>query len=276
MRLYDRGAKHAWLATRRVRAALVAVVLLPFAAFSLWTAREPLDGPARLGRSDDQLYQAVIESVQSGTPYYEAAASEHRQAHYPLRPFITVRPPLLAVTMAALPDQAARGLALATLAILTISVWLLRFARLEIGKIQFSLSAICLGSGTMFAFADVSYAYHEVWAGLLIALSLGLWRPDGWSLSLLTGLLAALIRELAAPYLIAMAVLAWCSGGRREALAWLLALGVFAIALFLHATAVHQHVVSSDLQSNGWVRFGGWRFVLQAMSWNPLFFVFPQ
>jgi hypothetical protein len=91
----------------------------------------------------------------------------------------------------------------------------------------------------------------------------------------LIGLAAALTRELAAAYLLAMAVLAWRDGARRETIAWMGALAAFTLALAAHAAAVHAQILPGDPASQGWLRIGGWRFALATFHWNALLITAP-
>ncbi|MFX8000646.1 hypothetical protein ABTK84_19170, partial [Acinetobacter baumannii] len=77
-------------------------------------------------------------------------------------------------------------------------------------------------------------AFHEIWAGLLVALSLALWRPGDWIAAAGVAACAMLIRETAALYAITMAGMAWLSGDRREARGWAAALAILAIAVAGH------------------------------------------
>lgn len=58
-------------------------------------------------RTDAALYVAVAARVADGENYYRAAATEHRERGYPLRPFVTVREPALAYVTAVVggPDR---------------------------------------------------------------------------------------------------------------------------------------------------------------------------
>ena len=67
--------------------------------------------PAVASGGDITLYRRTIQDVARGQDYYAAATVELRRGGFPLRPFMTVRPPLLAVGLARLPDAAARGVA---------------------------------------------------------------------------------------------------------------------------------------------------------------------
>ena len=236
-----------------------------------------LFGPMQTGKpapdialSDCAFYTQVIGRLRAGEPYYAAAMDELRQRGQPVKPFVTVRPPTQAVLLAALPSEAARILCVRALAIAVLLAWMSRFFTLGMKPLHCAAALLTLTSGVAMAFAPQAYLMHETWAGLLISLSLALRSPNRWGASVLVGLAAALVRELAAPYLLVMAVLALWEGRRMEAGAWLAALAGFALALALHAHAVHALLLASDTAAPGWVTLGGWPFVLHAASWNVL------
>jgi hypothetical protein len=255
---------------------LVLIALLGLIAFGLWTDTEDHRPAPSHGHSDTVLYASVVDRVHHGEPYYRAAAEEQRARGYPMRPFIVVRPPLVAVAMAALPNEGARQLALWALVLATFCAWGWRLAEMGAGRLDLILGLLLLGSGESLAGGPTAYLFHETWAGLLMALSMAMRRPDRWMASVLIGLLAALTRELAAAYLLAMAVLAWRDGGRRETAAWIAALAAAAGALAVHAAAVSAQLLPSDSPSQGWLRIGGWPFVLSAIHWNSVLIVAPQ
>ena len=87
------------MALTELAATLVLIVI------GLWLTPEGRRFAPHHGGSDVVLYQMVIDDIRHGVPYYEAAAQEQRRHGYPMRPFVVVRPPLLAVTMAALPND---------------------------------------------------------------------------------------------------------------------------------------------------------------------------
>jgi hypothetical protein len=255
---------------------LVLIALLALTVAGLWTSIHG-HGPANShGHSDTVLYERVIGRVHRGEPYYPVAAEEQRAGGYPMRPFIVVRPPLLAVAMAALPNEGVRQLALWGLVLVTFCAWGWRLVEMGAGRLSLTLELLLLGSGASLAVGPTAYAFHEIWAGLLMALSMAVRRPDRWMASVLIGLLAALTRELAAAYLLAMAVLAWRDGCRKETVGWIAALAAVAGVLAVHAAAVNAQLVPGDSASQGWVRIGGWPFVLSAIHWNALLIIAPQ
>lgn len=215
-------------------------------------------------RQDTVLYQAVTGRVASGEGYYDAVVAEHRARRYPLRPFVTVRPPTLALVEAAIGIPAA-GILLQGLAFATILALSLRFRQLH------PVLVPVLAAAGICPLADPALAvWHEIWAGLLIALSLALRAPGRWTASVVVAVLAVAIRELALPYLLAMAWLAYRDGRRREALAWLAGIALVAVGLAAHAAAIASRISPADLLSPGWASLGGLRLVvtmIHATSW---------
>jgi hypothetical protein len=223
------------------------------------------------GPSDQDLYRAVIHRLKQGEPYPRAAVEEHRRRGYPLRPFVVVRPPLLAVALSWAPNLILPFILEILLVIAAVWAWVARLrSTLPPGR-SIGWTALLVFTGAVSGMSGTGAAViHEVWAGLLIALSLALRSDRRYAASIAFGLLAALIRELAMPYLAVMAVFAATDRRWREAGAFAAALAVSGVALWLHGQAIDALVTPHDLRSPGWVRFGGWPFVLQAGFWNAI------
>ncbi len=249
-------------------AQLTALVLL--IALGITQGVQPGKRPAAAGQDDLSLYTRMIERVHQGEPYYRVVTDEIRQRGGALKPFLTVRPPTLTVAMAALPSPAWREGAIRVLALASLAAWCARLRLWRLPPLAGVLCLLALASGVIASFAEQAYLQHEAWAGLLISLSLALRRPGHWRLSLLIGLAAALERELAAPYLLAMAVFALYERQFKEGVAWLAGLGVFALALWGHILMIDAQLLATDTASPGWLAIGGWPFVLHAASWNGL------
>lgn len=219
--------------------------------------------------SDVFLYESIAARVAAGESYYSAALAEQRAQHYPLRPVFTVRLPTLATIQARTGATAAYLL----LCALTLAAWLaltLRF-RAELGPGRQSLYAAGLALiGLAPNLAPVAAYWHEMWAAVLIALSLGVRTRERWVLAVGLGFAAVAVRELALPYLCLMAVLAFWQSNRREAGAWAAAIGAFFALYAWHAHTVAALVSPADLASPGWGASGGWRFVLQIMHANTI------
>ena len=263
-------SRWAGLSHAQARAGLALVALLVLASWlALLGPGPPPVSHAPANRADDQadvmLYEAIVDGVRHGSNYYQVAAEALRAGDYPLRPFVAFRLPTLAMVQAALPEWAI----LATLWTLAAAVFVTWYGRLApaFARPPPRLVAMALLAGGLMAFVQPDLAhFHEVWAGLLVALSLALRRPGRWVEAASFGLAAVLIRETAALYVGVMAVLALAEGERREAAGWAGVGVVLAVAVALHAHAVAQVVRPLDPASPGWAGMLGFGFFVRSMA----------
>ena len=258
--------------------------LSPLAAFALLIALVALVGAslaliptAHTGGAPDggdaALYRQITGRVAHGENYYRAVAAEHRASGYPLKPFTAVRPPILAKLTAMLGPRTSDFL----LRLLAVAAGIATAVRLAPNlRAPFREAAVLLSvtSGIVFMRSGM-WVWHEIWAGLLIALALACRTERRWRLSVALGLAAALIRELAFPFLIVMAVAAWASGTRHEARAWIAAAVIVLAFLVLHMLAVDHVVRPGDVTSSGWLALGGWRFDLALARQSSLLIGLP-
>jgi hypothetical protein len=263
-------SRFAALGKTRARVVIGVLALLLLACLTAVTVPDPAavaSGPAtsQSDQTDLMLYEKIVAGVKGGGDYYTVATDTLRAGGYPLRPFFTVRLPSLAVVQAALPDWGPAVL-LYLLAGYVGMVWGLRLGEALPGALP-RIAALLLLIGSMLAFlqADLT-AFHEIWAGLLIALSLGLRRPGRWLEPVAFGLVAMLIRETAALYVLVMLMLAWLEGERRESLAWFAALALFAAELAAHAHAVAGVTGPLDPVSPGWSGLLGFGFFVKSLG----------
>ena len=250
-----------------------AVLLL--AALLIWGLCSDFTGHASTRRphgvSDPELYEILIRKVHAGASYYATAPEELRRDNFPLRPFLAVRPPLLTVALAKLPNALSRQATLLVLAAATFGAWAWRlWPAYRDDGFRFAWALALLFSGVSLALAPVTYLFHEAWAGLLIALSIAIRGRRLWIVSVGLGLLAALIRELSFPFLGVMALFAVLERRRGEACAWAGAFGIALVALAQHALAVGAVTSASDPRSPGWLALGGYPFVVKLATYNPL------
>ncbi len=261
-------SRFAALPVARARLVLAGVVVLILAALTVLFV--PLPAPDATGAGADRqgdvaLYEGIVAAVAHGEDYYRAAADALRAGSYPLRPFLTFRMPGLAVVQGALPLLAIIAL-LYALAAVTFWVWYRRIAE-ALPRWPARVVALVLLAAGMLAFVQSGLvAFHEIWAGLLVALSLALRRPGRWVEAAAIGALAMLIRETAALYVVVMAALAFVEGHKREAAGWAAALGLFAVALIAHAVAVHGVTGPLDAASPGWAGMNGFGLFVRAMT----------
>ena len=251
-------------------AVLAGLLLLIAAGLALPPTANPTGSSAG---GDAALYRQITARVARGEGYYEAVAVEHRASQYPLKPYTAVRPPVLTEVMARL-GPAGADLLLRLLAIVAAVATVIRLAPSM--RAPYREAAILLAATSAGAFVQSGmWVWHEVWAGLLIMLALACRTDRHWAASLGFGLAAALIRELAFPFLIVMAGAAWFGGKRREAFAWATAAAVVLIALAFHWSQVAQVARADDVTSPGWLALGGWRFDLTLARQSSLLIALP-
>ncbi|WP_293877069.1 MULTISPECIES: hypothetical protein [unclassified Sphingomonas] len=265
-----RPSRFAGLSPRNAGAVLAALAVLLLATLLVFATPAP---PAASGdaanRADDQadvmLYETIVENVRHGGPYYTVAADAMRSGDYPLKPFVTVRLPTLARVQASVPH----GVVVLLLYVLAAAVALAWYVRLApvFARTPPRIVAMALLAGGLMAFVQRDLiAFHEIWAGLFVALSLAVYRPAAWLPSVAFGLAAALIRETAGLYLALMAILALLGGQRREATGWLVAGAILALVLAAHAHAVAAVVRPLDPASPGWSGQLGFGFFVRTMT----------
>lgn len=263
-------------------ALLVAVVALLIAAalVPITVGRGDIATPPPLGnfgqvqvkpraRDDDlRLYDTAIARIRHGENYYAFIVAEHRKAHYPVRPAVAVRLPTLAWLNAWAGSTGQTGAAVALL-LGVMAAWWRRFGE-EPGGLRFRNAAMAL----LFASAALGlnryfFALHELWAGMLIALSFGLHRParpgeprsGRWRGAWCAAALALAIREHSLPFVLLMSVFAgwrqaWC-----EAVAWTVLTVLFAMGLAVHIHLIDAQILPTEPVGPSWFAWrglGGW------------------
>ncbi len=249
----------------RVRLALL--VALMIVSLSAVFVTDPTESPAdpHAGQSDIALYQSIVRGVHDGGDYYDVTAAALRRGDYPLRPFVTFRLPTLAVIEASLPPTVT-VLMLMLLNGCVLLAWFIRLRPAFTRALPIVVAILLLLGGMAAFFQPALVAFHEIWAGLLIALSLALRRPGRWIEAAAFAMIAMLIRETAALYVIVMAGAALIEGRRREAIGWGATLAVMAGVLAAHAHGVAQVVKPLDAVSPGWAGLLGLGFFFKTMA----------
>ncbi|MEG3178389.1 hypothetical protein U1872_19270 [Sphingomonas sp. RB3P16] len=267
---------------RRVLAALALLLALSLTALVSAGPLTAMHDPADAAReqTDIGLYTSITEAVRHGGNYYAAAAAAQRSSGYPLRPFVTMRLPTLTMVQATLP----RFVTLALLYALAAGVlysWYRTLQPALAGPTPRLIAVLLVAcGGLVFARPDL-VAFHEIWAGLLIALSLGLWRRDRWIEPVAIATCAMLIRETAALYAIVMALCALYGGQRRETAGWGIGLLAFGVAVLAHAYAWSLVTRPDDAVGLGWSGLLGFGFffkltaLLTALAALPLWLGAP-
>lgn len=241
-----------------------------------------LNGPGaprvtgKAGHSDVALYRAIDQRILRGENYYTAAASEQRARGYPLKPFVTMRLPTLAWVCRITGGLDGAQTLMRLLALITAGATAWRLQRAGLPRPLWIASALLAALATGVIAQPSQLVWHEAWAGLLLGLSLACRSPRNWWPSVLLGLAAVLVRELAMPYLVAMLAMAILERRRAEAAAWGVAIVAVGVALALHAHAVASVSLAGDASSPGWSSFGGWRFDATLMRDTSIFSLLPN
>jgi hypothetical protein len=124
---------------------------------------------------------------------------------------------------------------------------------------------------------DQLYVMHELWAGVLIALSMLAYgmRRSGWGVGL--GFAALVVRELAAAYCVVCCLMAISERRWREVSAWGGAAFLYGLWYAAHAMQVLPRIGPHALaHSDGWIRFGGAAFVISVAQVNAYLLQLPQ
>jgi hypothetical protein len=226
--------------------------------------------------NDKDLYQAIVSDILTGQDYYSAAQKEHRAHGYPVTPPQVFREPTLALLLSAL-----RFPFLGTALLVGMSGLLVLglFREMVAAGIPSHIrvtAVIIASSGLSIAGIPRGVYLHEVWAGLLIAASLFLYRENRWWPSVIIAFVACLFRELALPFMLVMGVFAFSEGRRRQGSAWVAAILFFAALYSLHLYFASRAVSGSAEVSPGWVALGGWNFVIATARWNLALHYLPS
>ena len=248
------AAPSAWSDESRGRARMLLVLLALVAIVAASIAGVPAGDDGRHGFALDT---GLVEGVRHGGDYYGVAADLVRADEGAARPLVGVRLPTLTVVAASLPARVGAAL-LATLALAAALAWYDRLAPALSRTGARLAAAVLLLAGVAASFRPDAALTAEIWAGLLIALSLARWRPaqsgeaTGWALT------AALIDERAALAIVVMALFAWVGHARREAAGWGMALAALAVVVAVHRRAVDAAgIVFADAGSSGTTGVGG-------------------
>ena len=217
---------------------------------------------------DDQaLYAHIADRMRAGDGYYHAAAEEHRTSGYPLKPFVTVRLPSLAMMHVALGATFMRILA-GLLAITATYCWYRRLHR-DAPIISPRIGAMLVFIGLVPLFWPKWLYTHDIWAGALIALAVATYRTKRPWPALACLFLALFIRETVLPIIMLVAAFAVWRKRWHEVAVIGIGILIFTAVMVIHAQAVAAIVRPDDIVSPGWAKAGGiatWLLFLQETS----------
>jgi hypothetical protein len=251
-----------------------ALVWCLFVSFTRPVLEVSDDGPKRQARPDTDFYRNVIERVRGGTPYHEAAKQEFDEPIWseggfrPTSPFHW-RTPVYAWVLAPLPGQT--GMAVAGgLALLAAGFCFLALGRTA-GPGPAFLTFLLIGPFAWCAIGDV-YLFTELWAGILIALSVGAYGIGRWPVAVAAALVALFFRELVLPYCLLCFALALLQRRWAEVGVWVVGLALFALFYVWHVQQIRTQVPGEgDAKIGSWLKFGGTTFALAATQLSNVF-----
>ena len=252
---------------RRARALLIGTALLVLLLAALFP--RSASAPPRLppkGEGDAFLHLITIERIRAGDPYYQAVGQELRRGRYPATQVFNWRTPAHFLMVATLSVAAARIL-LKMLAFAALLLTILVLARGS--RTVVVVGAIAQLGAMATAFKPMAVGVGEVWAGVLVALSLCAYVRHRWAVAAALAIAAVFTRELAAPYCVACALIATSEHRRREVHVWIAGGVAYALYFALHVSQVWAHQLPSDLsQTESWLRWNGLEFIVATLRVN--------
>ncbi|WP_395328738.1 hypothetical protein WBP06_13665 [Novosphingobium sp. BL-8H] len=270
-----------WLA--RLALALLAALLVASAVVPVAKSgnRSPWEGPvegpvstagkaevagkpvaAKPYDEDIALYEVAIARVAKGENYYSFIVPEQRARDYPVNPAIAVRLPTLAY-LDALLGSAGQIAAAVALMVAIIVVWWRKLGEAGVSPRLKRMATALAFVGASLGLNRHYFPLHELWAGGLIALSLGLHRigvrgrGGRWHAAFAAAVLALAIREHSLPFVALMAATALWQRNWREAAAWSALIAVFFAGLAWHLSVISQQVLPGDPHSAPWLVLRG-------------------
>jgi hypothetical protein len=228
--------------------------------------------------SDVALYWAEVNRIRDGEGYYQAAATELTARGYATRSDFNWRTPLPMWALGK-PPTPLLGKVLLNVMALALMILAFKALTLEEGNASRRPSAcVLLLSGPLLqAIVDNVFVVPVLWSGVLIALSVcayGVNRPR-WGVAL--GLAAIFFRELALPYCLVCAAIAWWQGRRSELAAWTLGLLAWLAFFGLHWWHVSERIAyDAKAHREGWIQFGGIEFVISTAQMNVYLLLLPK
>ena len=264
---------------RRAQAVAILAAIVVFSAWSLaalYLPRESAPSSYQEGGKDLQAYRQIVARVHGGEDYYSAAADELRAGGYATSSVFNWRLPTSAWLLSAFPHPEWGQVFLCLLALTALG--LAYTADRQDGSVGRSLLLLLAMSGAFLWCIDGdAFFAQELWAGVLIAVSVGTFGNGQRGWGVVAGLAALALRELALPYVIVALVLSCREKRWREVSAWIAGIAGCALFFCWHAWQVQRHLNGSELvEAEGWIQFGGPAFVLRTSQMNVWIFNLPS
>ena len=228
------------------------------------------------GGRDLDCQRAIVERIHSGEGYYEAAEKELRHRGYLTQSVFNWRLPFLALFLAFLPTIEMGYWLGIMLAATALFLWI-QMLKKEKSLGQTLLGSLLLTGFLIYGGIPELFFAHEFWAGTCIVLSLIFYSRSWLILSLRSGGIALLIRELSLPFVVVMIMFALSEKRWHETLAWLSLTIGFLFILGIHAYYVQSFYIGNAhfIQKGEWIALGGWPFALKTIQLHPFLILTP-
>jgi hypothetical protein len=234
--------------------------------------------PYRPEANDIALYRVEVERIRAGETYYQAAAAELPTRGYPTRSVFNWRTPLPMWLLGKLPTLEFGKALLGGFSLVLMFLAFEILAREEDNCLRRPIACALLLTGPLLPtiLGDLC-VLPVLWSGVFIAISLCAYGVNRPSLGVAGGLAAVFFRELALPYCVLAAALAWHNRRYRELLAWAIGLTAWLVFFGFHWMQV-QSLITPDAHAHrqGWIQFGGAGFVISTIQMNTYLVLLPQ
>jgi hypothetical protein len=224
--------------------------------------------PSPPAEGDLVTYERIIERLRGGESYYPAAHAELLAGNYGTRSVFNWRTPAYPLFLAAVSPAVGRVF-LSVLALLAVLL-LHRRLRSAFGVVVAGVSVLSLTLNVAVLASAKSVFFSETAAGVLILLSVAAYTNRWFVPAAVGGLAALFVRELAAPYAVISILFALRERRWPEVWTWTAGLAAYAAYFAAHWASVGNLLGSADRAGEGWLRFGGPRFVLSTASYNGI------
>lgn len=263
----------------RLVLALLVITAIFFVGVTFSSVRQGNVGKQRPEAGDDvALYRAEVDRIQAGEGYYHAAAAELTARGYPTKSPFNWRTPLPMWLIGNLPDAELGKAVLCGLALAVMLVWFEALSRQQDNHPGQAVGAVLLLSGPLLPclLADL-FVMPVLWAGVLIALSIGCFGIGRCWLGVTTGIAAVFVRDLALPYCLLSALIAAWHRRWGELVGWLIGLAAWGAFFAMHWRIVSGFITPfSRAHAEGWIQFGGAGFVIAIAQMNAYLLLLPQ
>lgn len=226
---------------------------------------------------DNELYWAIANRVAAGEEFYQASAQELSARNYPMASVFNWRMPLPIALVGWVHYPWIARLILGAIGLGALVLGVEMLVRERRHSPEAALGALLLTGPLGLCVLDDLFVMPVLWAGAWIALSVCAYGLEWRRLAIAAGLVAPFFRELALPYCLLCAALAWRDRRPREVAIWAGGLAMWAVYFGYHCVEVLRLIpANAPAHPGSWIQFGGLPFAIATTQMNPYLLVVPQ